>query len=112
VDAQDLAQLEALFDSDDVFVKSVNYESPSTVKDGLLISPNALGAVAIVFEGFESIIRLELALTEVKSLAFDFTYEVNFNASYDAFLREYTVVLNGLGHEIRCKGLSYTVQLG
>ena len=111
MEAPDLAHLAALFDSDDVFIKSVNYESPSSVKEGWLLSPNALGAVGIVFEGFEGITRLELTLTEVKSLAFDFAYEVNFNASYDAFLREYTVTLNGLGHKIRCQGLSYSVQL-
>jgi hypothetical protein len=110
VDASALTQLTALFDSDDVFIKSIRYESPSSVQEGWLLSPNALGVVAIVFEGFEGITRLELALTEVKRLAFDFAYEVAFKASYDAFLREYTVTLNGLGQEIRCKGLSYRVE--
>jgi hypothetical protein len=102
--------LAAFFDSDDIFIKSIHYESPSSVEAGWLLTPNALGAVAIVFEGFEGITRLELALTEVISLAFDFAYEVNFKTSYDPFLREYTVTLNGLGREIRCKGLSYSVQ--
>ncbi|SFQ83984.1 hypothetical protein [Hymenobacter arizonensis] len=110
MDAPDLAQLTALFDSDDVFVKYIHYTSPSSVQGDRLLWPNALGAVAIVFEGFESITRLELALTGVKHLAFDFTYEIEFNARYDAFSREYTVTLNGLGREIRCKGLSYRVQ--
>lgn len=108
--SSDLAQLVAFFDSDDVFVKSIRYESPSSVEGDWLLAPNALGAVAIVFEGFEDITSLELTLTEVKSLAFDFAYEVDFKASHDAFLREYTVTLNGLGREIRCKGLSYSVQ--
>ena len=110
VEASELAQLMAHFDSDDVFIKSIRYESPASVAEGWLLSPNALGTVAVAFEGFEGITRLELALTEVKSLAFDFAYEVDFKASYDSFSREYTVTLNGLGREIRCKGLSYSVQ--
>ncbi len=108
--SSDLARLAAFFDGDDIFIKSLRYESPSSVEGGWLIAPNALGTAAIVFEGFEAIIRLELTLTEVKCLAFDFAYELNFKASYDPWLREYTVTLNGLGHEIRCKGLSYSVQ--
>ncbi|WP_019949529.1 hypothetical protein [Hymenobacter aerophilus] len=110
METSDLAQLAALFDSDDVFIKSIRYESPSSVQEGLLLAPNALGAVTVVFEGFEGITRLELTLTEVISLAFDFTYEVDFKAVYDAFLREYTVTLNGLGGQLHCKGLSYSVQ--
>lgn len=110
MDASTLAQLAALFDSDDVFIKSIRYESPSSVKEGWLLSPNALGGVVIVFEGFEGITRLELTLTEVKRLAFDFAYEVAFKARYDAFLREYTVTLSRLGQEICCKGLSYSVE--
>ncbi|QDA61923.1 hypothetical protein [Hymenobacter jejuensis] len=108
--SSDLAPLVSFFDSDDIFIKSIRYESPAGVEGGWLIAPNALGTVTIAFEGFEGIANLELTLTEVKSLAFDFAYEVDFHASHDAFLREYTVTLNGLGHGIRCKGLSYSVQ--
>jgi len=111
-DQPDLAQLMAYFDSDDVFVKSIQYETPADVKPGVLIAPNAAGAVRILFLGFEAIASLELRLTEVICLAFAFQYEVTFKASYDAFLREYTVTLNGLGQDIRGKGLSYTVQVG
>lgn len=110
-DQPDLAQLMAYFDSDDVFVKSIQYESPSAVEAGFLIAPNKAGAVRILFLGFEGITSLELTLTEVICLAFAFRYEVTFKASYDTFLREYTVTLNGLGQDIRSKGLSYRVQV-
>lgn len=110
-DQPDLAQLMAYFDSDDVFVKSIQYETPADVGPGILIAPNAAGAVRILFMGFETIASLELALTEVICLAFAFQYEMTFKVSYDAFLREYTVTLNGLGQDIRSKGLFYTVQV-
>lgn len=106
----DLAQLVAYFDSDDIFIKSIRYESPSAVTAGYLIAPNARGDVRIVFLGFEAIAGLELLLTEVECLAFEFKYEIVIKTYYDTFLREYVVTLNSLGNEIRCRGLSFSVQ--
>jgi hypothetical protein len=106
----DLAQLVAYFDSDDIFIKSIHYESPSAVTADYLIAPNARGEVRILFLGFEAIASLELLLTEVECLVFEFKYEIVIKAHYDAFLREYVVTLNNLKNEIRCRGLSFSVQ--
>jgi hypothetical protein len=106
----DLVQLVAYFDNDDIFIKSIRYESPSSVVPGYIVAPNALGNLSMVFLGFDAINSLEISLTDVEGLAVAFTHEITFTARYDAFLREYTLTLNELYPEIRCKSLSYTVQ--
>ena len=107
----DLVQLVAYFDNDDIFIKSLRYESPSSVEAGYFLAPDAPGNLSLFFLGFEAISSLELTLTNVKGLAVAFTHEIAFTARYDAFLRKYTLTLNkDLSPDIRCKNLSYTVQ--
>jgi len=103
----DLEKLINLFDSDNIFIKSIYYQSPSTIEDGLIFSPNVLGDIIFLLQGFDSISEVRLTLKRVRNISLHFEYEINFSVTHDAFDNTYKVTFDSVSESIICQDLEF-----